>query len=77
MIRKLALAMFRDLGFSKKSAEMRVNLLEKMAECDRRGIDIFAEIRKSLDAANIVAVIPSLPTFSFSISLPTIRCPLS
>jgi hypothetical protein len=50
-------AMLRDLGFSKKSIELRVDLLEKLMECERLGIDPFPR----LELPNIP--LPGLPSF--------------
>lgn len=71
MVKQLFTAIFRDLGFSKKSVELRVDLLERMIECERRGIDPIAEVGKALRAATFYWAMPALPT----ISIPTLRLP--
>ncbi len=70
-MRAFQLAVFRALGFSKKSAALRVDLLEKLAECERRGINPLPQ----LDMPSIP--IPQIPELHFSIpNPPPIRVPL-
>lgn len=58
--RNLLLAMFRDLGFSRKSANLRADLFEKLSECERRGIDPIAGLRKTMPDIRI----PGIPAIS-------------
>ncbi len=61
---ELVYAVLRDVGYSMRSAELRVGLFERLAECERRGIDPIAELRKALP----VIVIPVLPRFEIPLS---------
>lgn len=61
MVKALFRAILSDLGYPKKSVELRAGLLERFAECERRGIDPFAELRKVYES---IPELPALPTLS-------------